>query len=170
MPCVWCLVPGSYQTTRRQRPLTAPIHDRSIAENSINLILSRHLPTIDADPTQMRRLLQNLIGNALKFHRPEAPPLVKISAKRLDSPERGQRYQILVEDNGIGFDEKYLDRIFTPFQRLYSQGKYEGTGIGLAICRKIVERHGGSITAKSRPGQGATFIVTLPVKQTRGEQ
>ncbi len=80
------------------------------------------------------------------------------------------KYQILVEDNGIGFDEKYLDRIFTPFQRLHGRGAYEGTGIGLAIVRKIVDRHGGTITAKSAPGKGATFIVTLPAKQSHGQQ
>ncbi len=72
-----------------------------------------------------------------------------------------------MEDNGIGFDEKYLDRIFQPFQRLHGRSQYEGTGMGLAICRKIVERHGGTITAKSTPGKGATFIITLPVKQKR---
>ena len=73
------------------------------------------------------------------------------------------------KDNGIGFDEKYLDRIFQPFQRLHGRSKYEGTGIGLAICRKIVERHGGTLTAKSAPGKGAAFIVTLPVKQRTTE-
>jgi signal transduction histidine kinase len=76
---------------------------------------------------------------------------------------------IVVEDNGIGFDLKHAERIFTPFQRLHSQTKYEGTGIGLAICRKIVERHGGAITATSTLGQGATFTVTLPRKQDQGE-
>ena len=70
-----------------------------------------------------------------------------------------------MEDNGIGFDEKYVDRIFMPFQRLHGRSAYEGTGMGLAICRKIVERHGGSITAKGKPGEGSTFIITLPVKQ-----
>jgi signal transduction histidine kinase len=73
-----------------------------------------------------------------------------------------------VEDNGIGFEEKYLDRIFEVFQRLHGRGKYEGTGIGLAICRKIAERHGGRIGARSTPGQGATFIVTLPLRQPKG--
>ena len=77
----------------------------------------------------------------------------------------GPWVEILVKDNGIGFDEKYLDRIFQPFQRLHGRSQYEGTGMGLAICRKIVERHGGTITAKSAPGKGPTFIVTLPVKQ-----
>jgi signal transduction histidine kinase len=78
-------------------------------------------------------------------------------------------FQLSVEDNGIGFDEKYVDRIFNPFQRLHGRGEYAGTGIGLAICRKIAERHGGSITAASRPGAGSTFIVTLPVRQPKGE-
>ena len=127
------------------------------------------LPTIDADATQMRQLLQNLIDNGLKFHRPDVPPVVKISAKRLDGPGGGELCQMYAEDNGIGFDEKHLDRVFAPFQRLHGGSEYEGTGMGLAICRKIVERHGGSITGKSSPGQGATFIVTLPRKQPREE-
>ncbi len=132
------------------------------------------LPTIDADPTQMRQLLQNLIGNALKFHREGQPPIVKVRSERVTGtdpllPEADpvvDRCQIIVEDNGIGFDEKYLDRIFTVFQRLHGRGKYEGTGMGLAICRKIVERHGGEIAARSTPGQGATFVATLPIKRS----
>lgn len=128
------------------------------------------LPSLEADPMQVSQLLQNLIGNALKFHREGDPPIVKVWGKLLQegdgkaSKDRlKQRCQILVEDNGIGFDEKYLDRIFEPFQRLHGREKYEGTGMGLAICRKIVERHGGEISARSAPGQGTTFIVTLPV-------
>jgi signal transduction histidine kinase len=78
--------------------------------------------------------------------------------------------QIAVEDNGIGFDEKHLDRIFNVFQRLHGRSSYPGTGIGLALCRRIVERHGGTITAMTNPGQGATFIVTLPVEQLEGEE
>jgi PAS domain S-box-containing protein len=135
------------------------------------------LPSIDADPTQIRQLLQNLIGNALKFHRPSVPPVVQIQAQLLDAQERhrangvscAQWCEITIQDNGIGFDEKYLDRIFQVFQRLHGRNEYEGTGVGLAICRKIVERHGGEITATSIPGQGATFIVTLPVRQFEGE-
>ena len=123
------------------------------------------MPSIDADPTQMRQLLQNLINNALKFHEPENKPVVKIHSQLMN-----ETCKITVEDNGIGFDEKYLDRIFAVFQRLHGRGQYDGTGVGLTICQKIAERHGGSITAKSTPGQGATFIVTLPVKhQRRGE-
>ena len=132
-----------------------------------------NLPTIEADYLQMRQLLQNLIGNALKYHRPDCPPVVKVYADSLAAAERpgngtpatGGRYRIIVEDNGIGFDEKYLERILQPFQRLHGRGQYEGTGMGLAICRKIVERHSGMVQAKSVPGQGATFIVTLPIKQ-----
>jgi len=122
------------------------------------------LPTLEADPTQMRQLLENLIGNGLKFHREGVPPVVEVTSQRIEGPE-GELCQVLVKDNGIGFDEKYLDRLFKPFQRLHGRGKYPGTGIGLAICRRIAERHGGSITAQSAPGEGVTFIVTLPVKQ-----
>jgi signal transduction histidine kinase/CheY-like chemotaxis protein len=131
------------------------------------------LPTLHADPMQMRQLLQNLIGNGLKFHRPHEPPRVRVEGRLLDGREGEERggplCEIAVRDNGIGFEEKYLDRIFQLFQRLHSRSEYEGTGIGLAICRKIVERHGGTITARSAPGQGATFLVTLPVKGEREE-
>jgi PAS domain S-box-containing protein len=122
------------------------------------------LPTIDADPLQMRQLLQNLVGNALKFHRPGVPPLVQIDA-RIDATVEHGTCSISVADNGIGFDEKYADRIFTMFERLHGRGTYEGTGIGLAICRRIAERHGGTIVAHSTPGEGSTFVVTLPVRQ-----
>ena len=134
------------------------------------------LPEIEADPLQMRQMLQNLIGNALKFHREGEAPVVRVEA-RLEG-EGGMpvaegavpaRVRLTVRDNGIGFDEKYTDRIFTIFQRLHGRDVYEGTGVGLAICRKIVERHGGSIAAKSEPGQGATFIITLPIEQARKE-
>ena len=134
------------------------------------------LPVIEADPTQIRQLLQNLIGNALKFHQPGVPPVVRVDAQILagHSPEphlcNGQLCELTVADNGIGFDEKYLDRIFAVFQRLHGRDAYEGTGVGLAVCRKIAERHGGSITAKSAPGQGATFIVRLPVKPANQER
>ncbi len=128
-----------------------------------------NLPTIEADATQMRQLFQNLIGNALKFHQPGTPPVVRIECRTSTGSMFGpnaSRCEIRVTDNGIGFDEKYLDRIFTIFQRLHGRHEYEGTGIGLAVCRKIVDRHGGVITAKSLPGHGSTFILTLPI--TRG--
>ncbi|HTN75785.1 MAG TPA: CHASE3 domain-containing protein [Pirellulaceae bacterium] len=131
------------------------------------------LPVIDADPTQMRQLLQNLIGNALKFRRAETPPEVQVFSRvvsRTPSPVDGEALglhcEITVQDNGIGFEQVYVDRIFELFQRLHGREEYEGTGMGLAICRKIVDRHGGRITAESSPGQGARFIVTLPIRQT----
>ena len=132
------------------------------------------LPTIDADPVQMRQLLQNLISNALKFHRNGEPQAIKVYSHLESEISTGDAptpewFQIIVEDNGIGFDEKYLDRIFNVFQRLHTRSEYEGTGMGLAICRKIAERHGGNITGKSTVGQGAKFIVTLPKKQRKGE-
>jgi len=137
------------------------------------------LPTLDADAVQMRQLFQNLIGNALKFHRTDEKPLVKVFAETVSS--NGASFQlngenihvggnenfcrIVIEDNGIGFDEKYLDRIFTVFQRLHGRAEYEGSGIGLAVCRKIVERHGGQINATSKEGAGAIFFIDLPIAQ-----
>ena len=134
------------------------------------------LITLDAEPVQMRQLLQNLISNALKFHRPGQVPRIKVYGRILNSTaalagaQAGNVYQLMVEDQGIGFDEKYLDRIFTLFQRLHGRSEYEGSGVGLAVCRKIAEHHGGHITASSKPEAGATFIVTLPVHQSKGER
>lgn len=134
-------------------------------ESSGGKIHSQNLPTIAADPTQMRQLFQNLLSNALKFHKPGEVPVVTVSSKAAFLPSGGSAVEITVADNGIGFDEKYLDRIFTIFQRLHGRFEYEGTGIGLAVCRKIVDRHGGVITARSQPGQGAKFVFALPVQQ-----
>ncbi len=124
------------------------------------------LPDIEADRVQMRQLFQNLISNGLKYHG-DQKPVVKVYSHSSSSPGF---WEIHVKDNGIGFDEGYLDRIFKPFQRLHGRSApYQGTGIGLAICRRIVERHGGSITAESKPGEGATFIVQLPKKRLISE-
>jgi PAS domain S-box-containing protein len=120
------------------------------------------MPVIEADSSQMTRLFQNLISNAVKYASPQRL-LIRIYSDKDDSFCR-----IYVEDNGIGFEEKYLDRIFSPFQRLHGRNEFSGTGMGLAICRKIVERHSGTITAKSSPGKGSTFIVTLPLRQKQG--
>lgn len=123
-----------------------------------------HLNTIDGDPLQIRQLLQNLIGNALKFHRPDVPPLVTIQTRiDHDEPNGKPVCELIVRDNGIGFDPAYTDRIFNVFERLHGRELYEGTGMGLAICRRIVECHEGSIQALGTPGEGATFIVRLPV-------
>jgi len=119
------------------------------------------LPVIDADALQMRQLLQNLIGNALKYRRKDEPPMI-----RLDSPPPVDEFcAISVADNGIGFSQEHAEKIFRMFERLHGRGQYGGSGIGLAICRKIVERHHGTIGATSTPGQGATFTVRLPVTQ-----
>ena len=131
------------------------------------------LPTIEADPLQMRQLFQNLLSNALKFQKPGQRPEVMISAKVLQVQEHqvsgagpgDEVCQIMIVDNGIGFEDQFAEQIFALFQRLHSRQEYEGTGIGLAVCRKIAHRHGGSIVAKSAKDQGATFIVTLPVRQ-----
>ncbi len=127
------------------------------------------LPGIEADPLQMRQLFQNLIGNALKFHRPDVPPRVTVHGEIKEQPSESAPglCEIRVEDNGIGFEEQYLDKIFTPFQRLHGRTEYEGTGMGLAVCRKIVERHKGMITARSTPGSGTTFIVHLPISHNQ---
>lgn len=124
------------------------------------------LPVIQADPLQMRQLLQNLIANALKFHRQDIPPQVKITG-RISSADF---VQVIIEDNGIGFEEKQVEWIFKPFHRLHGRSVYEGTGMGLAICRKIVEHHGGSISAASIPEAGSIFTVTLPKFQTQLKQ
>ena len=119
------------------------------------------LPTIDADRSQMSQLFLNLIGNALKFNREGVPPVITIDSSKTEN----NCWTVTVEDNGIGFKEKYLEKIFKPFERLNGRSAYEGSGMGMAICQKIVERHHGTITAKSTPGEGSTFIITLPEKQ-----
>jgi PAS domain S-box-containing protein len=163
-------------------------------EDTPSRVIMDDLPSIEADPGQMYQLFQNLIGNALKFHKPGVEPRVRIFAEVRSNPEmvssiveregdnrkteKGdetvassspaeQQCILYIEDNGIGFDEKYLDRIFTVFQRLHGKNEYEGTGVGLAVVRKIVERHGGTVTARSAVGEGTTFIVTLPLVQQR---
>ena len=129
------------------------------------------LPVVNADPLQVRQLFQNLVGNALKFTKPGEPPRLAIGAAPLseipadaDPPPLPGRtgWRLSVTDHGIGFDQQHEKRIFELFQRLHGRHEYEGTGIGLAICRKIAERHGGAIHARSRPGDGATFLVDLP--------
>lgn len=130
------------------------------------------LPKIEADPTQMRQLLQNLIGNAIKFVPSSRRPAIRIESHCFipaSDAEQGW-VEIQVIDNGIGFENQFTDRIFTPFQRLHEIDKYPGTGMGLSICRRIVEHHHGSIKAHSSPNEGATFIVRLPLQQDSAAQ
>jgi light-regulated signal transduction histidine kinase (bacteriophytochrome) len=123
------------------------------------------LPTAEVDFVQMRQVFQNLFANAIKFRGSES---LRVSVDAEKAVVNGRETaRIAVRDNGIGFDEQFLDRIFEPFQRLHGKNAYEGTGIGLAIVRRILERHGGTIAARSAPGEGATFILSLPVRTER---
>jgi PAS domain S-box-containing protein len=115
------------------------------------------MPTVMADPRQLEQVFVNLVGNAIKYRSPERPPEIGISAER-----EGRFWRFAVEDNGIGIEDEYFDRIFVIFQRLHTREEYEGTGIGLAVVRKIVERHGGTVRVESTPGEGSTFFFTLP--------
>ncbi len=131
------------------------------------------LPTIDTVPTRIRQVFQNLISNALKFSKSDQPPHIQISAEQIETraidsnpSATGGFYRIIVRDNGIGFDEKFLSRIFIIFQRLHNRTAYEGTGIGLAIAKKNIDKHNGLISAHSRVNEGASFILVLPVHQT----
>ena len=132
------------------------------------------LPEVEADESMMRQLLLNLVGNAVKFHRPGVPPVVRVEGRVLSADEAPAApagdgaegwAEVAVRDNGIGFEARHAERIFAPFQRLHGRGEYEGTGMGLAICRRIAERHGGVLTAEGRPGEGAVFTVRLPVRR-----
>jgi chemotaxis family two-component system sensor kinase Cph1 len=117
------------------------------------------LPSLMADPTQLAQLLQNLIGNGIKF-RGGRPPEIHVGAQRQEDS-----WLFSVRDNGIGIEPQYLDRIFVIFQRLHTRTEYPGTGIGLAICKRIVERHGGKISVESEPGKGTTFFFSIPDKK-----
>lgn len=163
-----------FEPTELDEVLVGVVSDLQIRiEENDAEVVSDGLPTIDADATQMRQLLQNLIGNALKFCKPGRKPVVRVAAEIIPGSagaSRSDLCRLTIADNGIGFDNKYKNQIFTIFQRLHGRTEYEGTGIGLATCRKIIERHGGEIDADGRPDEGATFIVTLPVAQENPRQ
>ena len=145
----------------------------SIEKSGASIIVDK-LPSIQAEPVQMRQLFQNMLSNAIKFRKDDVKPIIKVYAKDIQkdkllvSTPGDEMIELYFEDNGIGFDEKYIDKIFNIFQRLESK-KFEGSGVGLAICRKIAIYHGGKIEAKSTLGQGTTFIVTLAKKQIKNQ-
>ena len=125
-----------------------------------------NLPELEGIKSQLYQLFINLIMNSFKFKKEGRAPVVNIFGRKI---ENGY-WEISIEDNGIGLDEKYAERIFHPFQRLYARSEYEGSGLGLSICKKIVGQHNGSISVKSKLGDGATFIITLPEKQSKTQQ
>ncbi len=138
------------------------VHDLTGASSATGATVTHDdLPRVVADPTQLRQVFQNLIANGLKFHKPGQSPVVHISGMR-----DGRTFRFTVRDNGIGIEAQYVERIFTLFQRLHTREEHPGTGIGLAICKRIVERHGGEINVDSSPGSGACFSFTLPVSRT----
>ena len=138
-------------------PLNAALRNLQFTIRAANATVTNDpLPTLPVDESQMVQLFQNLIGNALKF-RGEHPPQIHVGARAEDG-----RWVIWVRDNGIGMEAQYFERIFQVFQRLHTRTKYPGTGIGLAVCKKIIERHGGKIWVESQPGQGSTFFFSLP--------
>jgi two-component system CheB/CheR fusion protein len=139
--------------------------DAVIAESAATVDVGA-LPVIEADPLQMRQLLTNLLSNAIKYRKAEVPPVIRVRY----SNGQDNTCTLVVTDNGIGFNQAYAEKIFKMFERLHGRTQYAGSGIGLAICRKIVSRHGGTIAATSRAGEGATFTVTLPVTHVATDQ
>ena len=165
----------AYSRVTSRRGFFAPVHCEdvlqhaldnlkiAIEESGVKITLpAAPMPTVMGDKMQLVQLFQNLIGNAIKF-RGEQPPAVQIGVER-DAGRNEWRFS--VRDNGIGLDMQYADKIFTIFQRLHTSEQYPGTGVGLALCKKIVEQHGGRIWVESEPGKGSTFYFTLPISHT----
>ena len=142
---------------------------QSIEQKGLSLT-SASLPTVKVIPFQIQQLFANLISNSIKYSRAEVPLRINIECEKVNGKDlpaikhanNRRYYKLAVEDNGIGFEPQYADQIFTLFQRLHHDEEYEGTGIGLSICKKIAENHGGFISAEGRPGDGSTFYIYLP--------
>ncbi|MBD2705030.1 response regulator [Spirosoma sp. BT702] len=165
--------PETYQPTNLNTLLDELLldFDETISRTGAKISIDT-FPTIETMPGRIRQVFQNLISNALKFVKPDVAPIIHIKAERIatlaidgEPDTNGSYCRIVVQDNGIGFDEKFLDRIFVIFQRLHTRSSFEGTGIGLAIAKKNIEKHHGLITAQSREGEGARFSIVLPIKQ-----
>ena len=165
--------PQMFQPTDVEEIVREILVDLELSIDEKNAVIELEpIPVLETIPPLIRQLFQNIISNALKFTRPEVVPHITIKADRVNTPTidscpvpNGIFCRIAIADNGIGFEEKYADRIFTIFQRLNARTEFEGTGIGLAIAKKIVDRHNGIITAVSTPGEGSTFYLFLPIKQ-----
>jgi light-regulated signal transduction histidine kinase (bacteriophytochrome) len=142
--------------------LDSALANLSVATQESGATVTRDaMPEVMGDDTQLIQLFQNLIGNALKFRVPHEPPQIHVGARHTDGA-----WEFSVRDNGIGIAPEYFERIFVIFQRLHSKAEYPGTGIGLALCKKIVERHGGNIWVESRSNEGTTFFFTIPDKES----
>jgi light-regulated signal transduction histidine kinase (bacteriophytochrome) len=149
-----------FETTDCNRVLSEALLNLSAAtEESGAVITNDNLPTVMADKTQMVQLIQNLVANAIKFRNKDHPCI------HVSSEQKNGTWVFSVSDNGIGIDSEYYDRIFAIFQRLHGKTEYPGTGIGLAVCKRIVERHGGRIWADSESGKGSKFYFTMPVSE-----
>lgn len=162
--------PSRFDKVSLQEALDEVMEDLSeIIASKQASVTADPLPEMEADPTQMRQLLQNLLGNALKFTEDGRKPFISVRATRVAGGSESDHRawcEISVRDNGIGIDEHFAERIFSPFQRLHGRSEYSGSGIGLAICRRVVERHGGSIEVQSKLAVGSTFKVCLPLTQS----
>ena len=145
------------ETVDSHSVLGAALRNLSAAiEESHAIIINDDMPAVRADASQLSQLFQNLIGNAIKFRGADSPRI------HVSASDFGREWRFSVKDNGIGFDAKYADKVFVIFQRLHTRQEFPGTGIGLAICKRIVERHGGRIWFESETGKGSTFYFTLP--------
>ena len=158
---------NSYKPTNLNNVLQESLEDleTKIEETGAQITIDESLPIIEADPTQIRQLFQNLISNALKFQPPQGTPQITISARLLPDEQYPNFCEIDICDNGIGIEAEYESRIFGMFQRLHSRQQFDGTGLGLAICQRIVERHHGMILVQSQLGEGSQFTIQLPLKQ-----
>ncbi|MGZ7209405.1 MAG: sensor histidine kinase, partial [Methanobacterium sp.] len=156
---------GEFEPVDMNLILNQTIQNLNVSIRDSNAeITHEELPTVTGDANQLQRVFQNLISNAIKFRKPDEPPKIKIS---VHESEDGKENVFSVKDNGIGMEEQYFERIFTIFQQLHTRDEYEGTGIGLSIVKRIIERHGGRVWVESEFGKGSTFYFILPVESQK---